>query len=177
VKRLLLRECQVQPLFLLFEDLHWIDAETQAFLDDLINSVPTAAMVLAVNYRPEYRHGWGGKTCYRPLAHHPLPGARPQETLGGLIGDDASIAPLKRLLIERTEGNPLFLEETVRALVETADLVGEPGAYRLAHAAGTIQVPPTVQTILASRIDRLSAEHKRLLPAASAVRKDVAPPF
>ena len=61
--RLLLRECQVQPLFLVFEDLHWIDAETQAFLDDLINSVPTAAMVLAVNYRPEYRHGWGGKTC------------------------------------------------------------------------------------------------------------------
>src|SRR5206468_12588100 len=65
VKRLFLRESQLQPLFLIFEDLHWIDAETQAFLDDLINSVPTHALVLAVNYRPEYRHGWGGKTCYR----------------------------------------------------------------------------------------------------------------
>jgi predicted ATPase len=167
----------VQPLFIVFEDLHWIDAETQAFLDDLINSVPTAAMVLAVNYRPEYRHGWGGKTCYRQLRIDPLPVAGAEELLRALIGDDPSIAPLKQLLIERTEGNPLFLEESVRALIETADLVGEPGAYRLAHTAATIQVPPTVQTILASRIDRLSAEHKRLLQAASVVGKDVALPL
>jgi hypothetical protein len=89
----------VQPLFLVFEDLHWIDAETQAFLDDLINSVPTAAMVLAVNYRPEYRHGWGGKTCYRQLRIDPLPVAAPRNFCA-LIGDDRSIAPLKRLLIE-----------------------------------------------------------------------------
>jgi class 3 adenylate cyclase/tetratricopeptide (TPR) repeat protein len=177
VKRLLLRESQLQPLFLIFEDLHWIDAETQAFLDDLINSVPTAAMVLAVNYRPEYSHGWGGKTCYRQLRIDPLPVAGAEELLRALIGDDASVEPLKRLLIERTEGNPLFLEESVRALIETADLVGEPGAYRLARAAGTIQVPPTVQTILASRIDRLSAEHKQLLQAASVVGKDVALPL
>jgi class 3 adenylate cyclase/predicted ATPase len=177
VKRLLLRESQVQPLFLVFEDLNWIDAETQAFLDDLINSVPTAAMVLAVNYRPECGHNWGGKACYRQLRLDPLPVAGAAELLRALIGDDPSIAPLKRLLIERTEGNPLFLEESVRALIETADLVGEPGAYRLAHAAGTIQVPPTVQTILASRIDRLSAEHKRLLQAASVVGKDFALPL
>jgi class 3 adenylate cyclase/tetratricopeptide (TPR) repeat protein len=177
VKSLLLRESQVQPLFLVFEDLHWIDAETQAFLDDLINSVPTAAVVLAVNYRPEYRHGWGGKTCYRQLRIDPLPVAGAEELLRALIGDDPSVAPLKRLLIERTEGNPLFLEESVRALIETADLVGEPGAYRLARAAGTIQVPPTVQTILASRIDRLSPEHKRLLQMASVVGKDVSLPL
>jgi tetratricopeptide (TPR) repeat protein len=106
-----------------------------------------------------------------------LPVAGAEELLRALIGDDPSIAPLKRLLIERTEGNPLFLEESVRALIEAADLVGEPGAYRLAHAAATIQVPPTVQTILASRIDRLSAEHKRLLQAASVVGKDVALPL
>src|SRR5262249_15548357 len=139
VKRLFLRESKVQPLFLVFEDLHWIDAETQAFLDDLINSVPTAAMVLAVNYRPEYRHGWGGKTCYRQLRIDPLPVAGAEELLRALIGDDPGIAPLKRLLLERTEGNPLFLEESVRALIETADLVGEPGAYHLAREAGTVQ--------------------------------------
>jgi class 3 adenylate cyclase/tetratricopeptide (TPR) repeat protein len=177
VKRLLLRESRMQPLFLVFEDLHWIDAETQAFLDDLTNSVPTAAMVLAVNYRPEYRHGWGGKTCYRQLRIDPLPVAGAEELLRALMGDDLSVAPLKRLLIERTEGNPLFLEESVRALIETADLVGEPGAYRLARAAGAIQVPPRVQTILASRIDRLSPEHKRLLQAASVVGKDVPLPL
>src|SRR5262249_18219370 len=175
-KRLLLRECQVQPLFLVFEDLHWIDAETQAFLDDLINSVPTAAMVLAVNYRPEYRPGWGGKTCHGQLRIDPLPVVGPEELLHALIGDDPGIMPLKRLLIARTEGNPLFLEESVRALIETADLVGEPGAYRLARAAGSIQVPPTVQTILASHIDRLSPQHKRLLPPASPHPPHLAPP-
>src|SRR5436190_12863925 len=134
-------------------------------------------MVLAVNYRPEYRHGWGGKTCYRQLRIDPLPVAGAEQLLDALIGKDASVAPLKRLLIERTEGNPLFLEESVRALIETADLAGEPGAYRLARGAGTIQVPPTVQTILASRIDRLSPEHKRLLQAASVAGKDVPLPL
>ena len=106
-----------------------------------------------------------------------MPVAGAEELLRGLIGDDPGIMPLKRLLIARTEGNPLFLEESVRALVETADLVGEPGAYRLAREAGGIQVPPTVQTILASRIDRLSAEHRRLLQAASVVGKDLALPL
>jgi class 3 adenylate cyclase len=173
VKRLILRESQIQPLFLVFEDLHWIDAETQTFLDDLINTVPTAPIVLAVNYRPEYRHGWGGKTCYRQLRIDPLPVAGAEELLRDLIGEDPSLAPLKRLLVERTEGNPLFLEESVRALVETRDLVGGRGAYRLGATAGTIQVPPTVQTILASRIDRLSPDHKRLLQAASVVGKDI----
>lgn len=173
VKRLILRESQIQPLFLVCEDLHWIDGETQTFLDDLINTLPTAPIVLAVNYRPEYRHAWGGKTCYRQLRIDPLPVTGAEELLRELIGEDPSLAPLKRLLIERTEGNPLFLEESVRALVETGDLVGERGNYRLGATAGTIQVPPTVQTILASRIDRLSPDHKRLLQAASVVGKDI----
>src|SRR5262249_18449460 len=88
VQRLFLRAGRVRPLFLVFEALHWIDAETQAFLDDLINSVPTAAMVLAVNYRPEYRHGWGGKTCYRQLRIDPLPVAGAEQLLRALIGTD-----------------------------------------------------------------------------------------
>jgi class 3 adenylate cyclase/tetratricopeptide (TPR) repeat protein len=173
VKRLLLRESRVQPLLLVFEDLHWIDTETQTVLDSLVDSLPTAPVLLAVNYRPEYRHGWGSRTYYRQLRIDALPPESADELLNTLLGNDSSVRPLTALLIERTEGNPLFLEESVRTLVETQALVGVAGAYRLARPVETIQVPATVQAILAARIDRLRPELKRLLQAASVVGKDV----
>jgi class 3 adenylate cyclase len=173
LKRVLLRESQVQPLLLVFEDLHWIDAETQALLDSLIDSLPTARLLLLVNYRPEYQHGWGSKTYYTQLRLDPLPPASAEAFLDALLGQDPSLPPLTRLLIARTEGNPFFLEESVRTLVETGVLVGEPGAYRLVQAVTTIQVPATVQAVLAARIDRLPPEEKRLLQAAAVIGTEV----
>jgi class 3 adenylate cyclase/tetratricopeptide (TPR) repeat protein len=173
VKRVVLRESQVQPLVVVVEDLHWIDAETQSLLDSLVESLPTARLLLLVNYRPEYQHGWGSKTYYRHLRIDPLPAEGADDLLASLLGADASLEPLKRTLIERTEGNPLFLEESARTLVETRALVGEPGAYRLAQELQAIQMPPTVQAILAARIDRLSPDDKRLLQAAAVIGKDV----
>ena len=127
-----------------------------------------------MNYRPEYQHGWGGKTYYTPApARPPAAGERRANCSTRCSGGDAALAPLKRLLIERTEGNPFFLEESVRALVETGVLAGERGAYRLAGAARRVQVPATVQAVLAARIDRLPPEEKRLLQAAAVIGKDV----
>jgi predicted ATPase len=176
-KRVLLRESQVQPVLLVFEDLHWIDSETQALLDNLVESLPTARLVLLVNYRPEYRHGWGNKTYYTQLRLDPLPPASADELLQGLLGDDPSLAPLKRLLIARTGGNPFFLEESVRALVETSVLSGAPGTYRLAQALPTIQVPASVQAVLAARIDRMPPEEKRLLQTAAVIGTEVPLPL
>jgi class 3 adenylate cyclase/predicted ATPase len=173
VKRLLVAEGRVQPLLLVFEDLHWIDSETEAFLDALFESLPTARILVLANYRPEYQHGWGQKTYYTQLRIDPLPSASAEELLHALLGPDPALDPLRRLLIERTEGNPFFLEESVRSLVETRALVGERGAYRLARAVQTLQIPATAQAILAARIDRLSPEHKRVLQAASVIGKDV----
>ncbi|MBI3372798.1 MAG: AAA family ATPase [Betaproteobacteria bacterium] len=169
VKRILMREIEQRPLVLVFEDLHWIDGETQAFLDGFIESVPAARLLLAVNYRPEYRHNWQNKTYYRQVRVDPLPPESAEDLLAGLLGSDASLTPLKSLLIERTEGRPLFLEESVRTLIETGALVGERGACRLVRAVDALQVPATVQAILASRIDRLAPEDKRLLQAAAVV--------
>lgn len=169
VKRILMLEVEQRPLILVFEDLHWIDAETQAFLDGFIESVPASRVLLAVNYRPEYRHGWGNKTYYRQLRVDPLPPESADELLAGLLGNDASLKPLKSLLIARTEGRPLFLEESVRMLVETGALAGERSGYRLVRPVEALQVPATVQAILASRIDRLQPEDKRLLQAAAVV--------
>jgi class 3 adenylate cyclase len=177
LKRVLLRESQVQPVLLMFEDLHWIDAETQALLDSLVESLPTARLLLLVNYRSEYQHGWGSKSYYTQFRLDPLPSASADELLQALLGDDPSLVPLKQLLIARTEGNPFFLEESVRTLVETGVLVGEPRAYRLAQALPTIQVPATVQAVLAARIDRLPAEEKRLLQTAAVIGTEVPLPL
>jgi len=173
VTGLLFRESRVQPLLLLVEDLHWSDAETEAVLSSLVESLPTARMLLLVNYRPEYEHGWGHKSYYRQLRVEPLPAESAEDLLTGLLGTGPDLDALKRTLIARTEGNPLFLEESVQALVETKALVGARGAYRLAHGDLTVHVPTTVEAILAARIDRLSPERKRLLQAASVIGKDV----
>jgi class 3 adenylate cyclase/tetratricopeptide (TPR) repeat protein len=171
IKRLLLRESQVQPLLVVFEDLHWIDGETQAVLDGLVDSVASARLLLLVNYRPEYQHTWSSKTYYSQMRLDALPAESAGELLEALLGDDPGLTPLKQLLVRR--GNPFFLEETVRALVETKALAGERGRYRLTQPVQAIQVPATVQAILAARIDRLRPEDKRLLQVASVIGKDV----
>ena len=177
LQRLLLRESQVQPLLLVFEDLHWIDSETQTLLNSLVERLPTAPLLLLVNYRPEYQHGWGSKTYCTQLRLDPLEPASAAEVLHVLLGGDPGLTPLKQLLIGRTEGNPFFLEESVRTLVETGMLIGEPGAYRLAQALPTIQVPATVQAVLAARIDRLSPEDKRLLQTVTVIGHEMPLPL
>jgi class 3 adenylate cyclase/tetratricopeptide (TPR) repeat protein len=177
LKRVLLRESQTQPLLLVFEDLHWVDSETQALLNSLVESLPTARVLLLVNYRPEYQHEWGSKTYYRQLRLDPLPPESTEVLLQSLLGNDASLGPLKGLLIARSEGNPFFLEESVRTLVETGVLVGQLGAYQLAQALPSIQVPATVQAVLAARIDRLPPEEKRLLQTAAVIGMELPLPL
>jgi tetratricopeptide (TPR) repeat protein len=173
LKRVFLRESQEQPLLLICEDLHWIDSETQALLNSLVESLPTARLLLLVNYRPEYQHTWGSKTYYTQLRLDPLPPVSADEFLHALLGDDARLQPLTQLLIARTEGNPFFLEESVRILVETGALVGESGAYRQAKPLESLQMPATVQAVLAARIDRLPPEEKRLLQTAAVIGTEV----
>jgi tetratricopeptide (TPR) repeat protein len=122
---------------------------------------------------PEYQHAWASKTYYTQLRLDPLPPASADELLQALLGDDPSLIPLTRLLVARTEGNPFFLEESVRTLVETGTLVGEPGAYRLTTPLDSLQIPVTVQTVLAARIDRLPLVEKHLLQTAAVIGTEV----
>src|SRR5262245_17596041 len=169
LKRLMIRESQKQPLLLVFEDLHWIDSETQAFLDSLIESLPLTRVLVLVDYRPEYSHGWGDKTYYTQLRVDPLQPTSADELLQHLLGTNADLAPLKELLIRRTEGNPFFAEESVRSLVEAGVLVGEKAAYRPGLRIDEIRIPSTVQNVVADRIDRLPAEEKHLLQTAAVI--------
>ena len=171
VQRLLLREAQHQPILLVFEDLHWIDSETQALLDAIVESISSARILLLLNYRPEYQHGWVGKAYYGQIRLEALLPESAEELLDALLGNDPALNPLKQLLAKLS--NPFFLEEAVRTLVETKALKGRPGQYHPTRAVETIQIPATVQVVLAARIDRLAQEDKRLLQTASVVGKNV----
>jgi transcriptional regulator with AAA-type ATPase domain/tetratricopeptide (TPR) repeat protein len=172
LERLLLRESHLQPLALVFEDLQWIDGETQALLERLVKNLPGARLLLLVSHRSEYAGGWINQSPGTQLRIDPLPREGADSLLEVLLGDSPGLEPLKRLLVERTEGNPLFVEESVRALVETGALTGVRGDYRLIRELPAIHVPGTVQAILTARVDRLPSEEKRLLEIAAVIGRD-----
>jgi len=172
IKRILVRESLNQPLIVIFEDLHWIDEETQGLLNLLADSIGTAKILLLVNYRPEYRHEWGSKTCYSQLRLDPLGKESAEEMLTALVGDATEVRPLKRLIIERTEGNPFFMEETVLVLLDEGALVRDGAAVRLTKPLSELKIPPTVQAILAARIDRLPSDEKELLQTLAVTGKE-----
>jgi len=169
LKRLMIRESQKQPLLMVFEDLHWIDNETQAFLDNLVESLPMARLLLLVNYRPGYSHAWANITYYTQTRVDPLQSTGAEELLQHLLGNNKNLAPLKVSLTQRTEGNPFFAEESVRSLVETGILVGDKGAYRPGLALDSIRIPRSVQSVVADRIDRLTIAQKHLLQTAAVI--------
>ena len=174
MKNILLRFAEIEPLILVFEDLHWIDTETEAILDSLVNSLGTSRLLLLATHRPGYQDKWGSKSYYTRIRIGPIEANTADAMLEDLLGNDPSLSRLKTLLVNRAEGTPFFLEEIVRTLIETGDLEGKRGRYRLNRDIEEIaEIPPTVQAVLAARIDRLPPEHKDLLQIASVIRQNV----
>jgi class 3 adenylate cyclase/tetratricopeptide (TPR) repeat protein len=177
VRQVLTRASEVGPLLVLLEDLQWIDGETQAVLERLVEHLPGLRMLLLVNFRPEYAHGWAGADFFREIRMESLPAEAAQDFLEHLLGGDPSLRPLKAMLVERTEGNPFFLEESVKNLVEAGSLTGVPGDYRVAKPIDGVVIAPSVQAVLAARIDRLAPSQKRVLQAAAVIGKDLRLPW
>jgi transcriptional regulator with AAA-type ATPase domain/tetratricopeptide (TPR) repeat protein len=173
IKALFLRESRRRPLVLAVEDGHWLDSESQALLDTLVEGLPTARLLLVVTYRPEYRHRWGSYSYYTQLRVDPLHPTSAREFVHGLIGERPSLTDLPQRLVEWTAGNPLFLEEMVRSLAETGTLVGERGAYDLVTSVTSLRVPGSVEDVLAGRIDRLRERERALLQSAAVIGRDV----
>jgi tetratricopeptide (TPR) repeat protein len=176
LKKLFLRESLNQPLVLIFEDLHWIDSETQGFLDVLSESVASAKLLLLTNYRPEYRHEWGQKTYYTQLRLAPLGRAEAEEFLDALVGTTVGAtgrSPLHQLILGKTEGTPFFMEEVVQELFEQGVLVRDAvGARRAVPLPTDLHIPPTVQGILVARIDRFAPDEKALLQQLSVIGRE-----
>jgi hypothetical protein len=170
VKRVLQRESLNQPLMLIFEDLHQVDDETQAFLNLLADSIGTSRILLLLNYRTEYSHSWGGKTFYTQIGLDPLGKESADRMLTILLGRDEGVTTLKQVIAEKTEGNPLFMEEIYQTLIEEGVLVRN-GALKLTRPLNTLKIPATVQSILAARIDRLPVGEKQLLQTLAVIGK------
>ncbi len=171
IKRIVLSESLKQPVVLIFEDLHWIDAQTQALLDVLADTVARASVLLLVNYRPEYRHEWSDKSYCSQIRLDPLGGADGAAMLAALLGDGVELNPLKRLITERTAGNPFFIEEIVRALFDEGALTRN-GAVKVTRSLSQLRLPATVQGMLAARIDRQPGEHKQLLQTLAVIGRE-----
>jgi adenylate cyclase len=157
------------PSVVLVEDLHWIDPASEVFLETLVETIPLSGGIVVVNFRPEYHAAWMSGSHYRQLPLSPLRSDSLQTLLHELLGTDASLDGLAELISERTGGNPFYVEEVVRELHESGTLAGDRGAYRMAREIDELPVPPTVQAILAARIDRLSTEAKVTLQTAAAI--------
>jgi class 3 adenylate cyclase/predicted ATPase len=181
VKRILLRQSLNQPLMLIFEDLHWLDDETQALLNLLADGIANAPLLLLVNYRPEYHHEWSNKSYYTQVTLEPLRAENAEQMLEMLLGDDQEFLPLRRVLIEKSDGNPFFMEELVQTLLEEGILqrtvADTASTLNLTKPLQELKLPPTVHAVLASRIDRLAPREKDLLQTLAVIGREFSAPL
>jgi class 3 adenylate cyclase/tetratricopeptide (TPR) repeat protein len=173
VKRLVLRSAETRPMMLIFEDLHWVDAESQRVLDALIEVMGAHRLLLLVTHRPEYRKEWMQKSFYSRIRVDPLVATSAHAMLDAMLGPAGELESVKHLLIERTEGRPLFIEETVRSLRELGILTEYDGNAVLNRDLTNIEIPASVQDVLAARIDRLAPELKNLLQTTAVIGRRV----
>ncbi|MCP5200811.1 MAG: AAA family ATPase [Gammaproteobacteria bacterium] len=177
VKRVFLHESTVSPLVILVEDLHWLDGESQRLFDLLADGIGAARVLLLVNYRPEYQHTWTTRTYYNRIRLAPLVGRDARALLDDLLGTAPALDDAKAEILARTEGTPFFIEEVVQALVEEGVLQGTRGDYALAGDLPALEVPPTVQGVIAARIDRLPERERALLQRLAVIGRTFALPL
>ena len=173
VIRLLVAESRIQPVVAVVEDIDWKDVLSLDLLGDLVNMAQNARVLLIVSYRPPQRDPWSNRPNYHQLRIDPLVDESLAEFLSSLLGADPEISTLKSFLVERANGNPFFVEEMVRTLVDACVLAGTRGSYSIARPFSSIEIPPTVQAVLAARIDALPAGEKHLLQEASVIGLNV----
>jgi class 3 adenylate cyclase len=172
VRDLLLGESQKTPLILVFEDLHWVDRTTEEFLSYFVEWLPNASILLILLYRPEYVHAWGNKSYYSRIGLGQLPAIASSEMVKSLLEGAEVSLELRELIIGRAGGNPLFMEELTYALFEGGDIERANQQYTLSRKVWEIQVPDTIQGIIAARMDRLEASHKRTMQTAAVVGRE-----
>jgi class 3 adenylate cyclase len=177
IRRLARARSAREPAVYLFEDLHWFDRSSEEFIENLVELVPGNRTLVLLNFRPEYHAAWMQRSYYQQLPLLPLGPEAIKELFADLLGSDPSLQRLRGVIQDRTGGNPFFIEEIVRSLVETGVVAGARGAYRLVTPVEEVAVPATVQSVLAARIDRLPEWEKQVLQTASVIGKEFSEPI
>lgn len=171
IRDILLRQSQDKPVILAIEDCQWIDETSEECLTYLINSLPSARMIVLLLYRPEYHHTWTTKSYYQHIGLNQLSDKASAELLNSILGGAAAPA-LNDLVLTKAGGNPLFIEELTRALLENGSIKKKDHEYVLAEGSSEIAVPANIQGIIAARLDCLGGDLKRTLQTASVIGKD-----
>jgi len=174
IRDLLIRESQNRPLIIAVEDLHWIDRTSEEFLSYLIGWLANAHILLILLYRPEYTHQWGSKSYYSQLSVDQLSTGTSAELVQSILEGGEVVPELRELILSRTAGNPLFVEELTHTLLENGSIQKKDHQYVLTTKSSDIQVPDTIQGIIAARMDRLEDNLKRTMQVASVVGRDFA---
>lgn len=172
LRKVLIQESESRPLILAFEDLHWIDNTTEQFVDFLIDSLAGSRILMLLLYRPEYRHRWGGKSYYTKLGMTQLSAASSTELVKAVLEESEIVPELRELILAKTAGNPLFIEELTHTLVENGSIQRKGDKFVLARSLSEEDVPDSIQGIIAGRIDRLEDNLKRLLQVASVIGRE-----
>jgi class 3 adenylate cyclase len=174
IRDLLIRESQERPLVLAIEDLHWIDKTSEEFLDYLIGWIANSPLLLILLYRPEYTHAWGNKSYYNRIGLNQLTTKSSVELVQAILEGGEVLPEIKELILSRTGGNPLFMEEFTRSLLENGTIQRKDHQYVLSTNASEIRVPDTIQGIIAARMDRLEDNLKRTMQVAAVIGRDFA---
>jgi predicted ATPase/class 3 adenylate cyclase len=174
IRDLLIRLSQERPLLLAVEDLHWIDRTSQEFLDYLIGRLANACILLVLLYRPEYTHTWGSKSYYTQISLDQLSARNSADLVQAILEEGEVVPELRDIILGRAGGNPLFVEELTRSLLENGSIHRKNDHYVLARKPSEIQVPDTIQGIIAARMDRVEESLKRIMQVASVIGREFA---
>jgi class 3 adenylate cyclase/tetratricopeptide (TPR) repeat protein len=174
IRDILIRGSQSRPIVWAVEDLHWIDKTTEEFLEYMIGWLPNARMLLIFLYRPEYTHQWGSKSYYRQIGVGQLSSGTSAELVQAILEGGDVVPELRELILSRASGNPLYMEELTHSLLENGTVQKQGDQFVLARTVSEIQVPDTVQGIIAARMDRLEETLKRIMQVASVIGREFA---
>ena len=174
LRDLFIRISQKSPFILTIEDLQWMDKTSEEFLNYLVGWIPNTPIMIILLYRPEYIHQWGSKSYYTKIGLSHLGKASSAELIHAIL-EDGDVAPeLKNLILSRSEGNPLFMEELTHTLIENGSIQRKDDRFILRTKPENIKVPETIQDIIAARMDRLEENLKRTMQVASVIGRDFA---
>jgi predicted ATPase len=172
LRRLLLRAAEVRPQVVVFEDLHWMDQATEAFLTFTADSIPTSRVLCLFTYRPGYVQPFGDRTYHTRLVLPALSRADTVQMTQAMLATEHLPEALQTLIVQKAEGNPFFVEEVVKSLRETGAIRREGDRYILARPLAEIVVPDTIQDVLMARIDRLPEAPKKTLQLAAVIGRE-----